>query len=420
MRERTTWNVDVIVKRAAANKVADDPSVLNNPEHLKAQPAPDAYSTGGPSEFGEDIHPSSGTWKAEYSGGAVKRNEIGMPEMRGDTFNHKEKTAKQADQEDEPKDEQKKEAKQADDEEDMDEEMVAKKANLCGKIATLMLSKTASDKVLEDQAVALMKLSTAELIDTYNRQASEQEEQKDEPKDEQKKEAKQAEQEPEKKDEAQGQQDQGKQAQTHKVANPMEQQAAQMMQAMQQGDMTAAMAAMQQMMQAMQQGQQQPQGQQGQQMAAQPQQAAQQQQAAGTAGVFANDDQLLDQLLQGDGMDMGMGDDLAQEFQLSGPSIDMGEPVLAAEEDERLRSLFANSEEYNNALAAQAIENGGYAAVPPAAGVRTASTRTVGTRPTGGVPALGGAPSAPAHDGGEIGRLSSLWRSAPDISDTFR
>jgi len=118
-----------------------------NQDHLQQQPAADEYVTGGPSEFAEDVHPSAGTWKAEYSGGEVSRNEIGMPEMRRDTFNHPEKTAA------------------------MDDETILKKANLCTKIATKMLGKTASDQMVEDQALALMEMPDASLIETANRLA---------------------------------------------------------------------------------------------------------------------------------------------------------------------------------------------------------------------------------------------------------
>src|SRR4051812_46625455 len=103
MRERTTWNREAIAKFAAAiSKKAEDPRAMNQ-DHLKEQPSADKYVTGGPSEFGEDVHPSTGTWKAEYSGGEVKRDEIGMPEVRKDTFNHPEKTAQ--DQQDDAEDE---------------------------------------------------------------------------------------------------------------------------------------------------------------------------------------------------------------------------------------------------------------------------------------------------------------------------
>ncbi len=63
MRERTTWNREIA--RTASGRTAEDPRAMNQ-DHLKQQPAPDDYVTGGPSEFAEDVHPSAGTWKAEY------------------------------------------------------------------------------------------------------------------------------------------------------------------------------------------------------------------------------------------------------------------------------------------------------------------------------------------------------------------
>ena len=158
MRERTTWDRSVIAKFAAALKKAEDPRAMNQ-DHLKQQPAADKYVIGDPSDFAEDVHPSTGTWKAEYKGDEVKRNEIGMPEMRGDTFNHCEKTASE--------------------EEEESEELLEKKAEVCIKVATRMLSRTASDQMIEDQALSLMHLPNTVLIDTYNRMAASDEEEAD-------------------------------------------------------------------------------------------------------------------------------------------------------------------------------------------------------------------------------------------------
>lgn len=147
MRERSTWDRNEIVRNASFGRRAEDPRAMNQ-DHLQQQPAADAYVTGGPSEFAEDVHPSAGTWKAEYAGGEVSRNEIGMPEMRKDTFNHPEKTAS------------------------MDDETILKKADLCTKVARRMLPKNASDAQVEDQALALMDMQDGPLIDTANRLAA--------------------------------------------------------------------------------------------------------------------------------------------------------------------------------------------------------------------------------------------------------
>ena len=136
-RERSTWNVNAIAKRAGL-KVADP--YLMNQDHVNQQPAADAYVIGDPSDFAEDVHPSNTTWEAEYAGGQVKRNEIGMPEMRSDTFNHPEKTASA--------------------------EVITKKAALCVAIARKILPKTASAAEIEDQSYSFMYLPDAEVMST--------------------------------------------------------------------------------------------------------------------------------------------------------------------------------------------------------------------------------------------------------------
>ena len=152
MRERTTWDRKKIAARA---RVADDPRAMNQ-DHHSQQPAADAYQTGGPSEFAEDVHPSTGTWKAEDEGGETARNEIGMPEFRPDTF----KTA------------------------NLDPETVLKKSNLAVKVARHMLPKGASDDAVEAQALTLMDLTDAALIQTANRMAGVKAEDDDEDEDE--------------------------------------------------------------------------------------------------------------------------------------------------------------------------------------------------------------------------------------------
>jgi hypothetical protein len=142
-RERSTWNINNIAKQAGL-KVAD-PYTMNQ-DHK--QPAADAYVTGDPSTFAEDIHPAAGTWEAEYSGGQVKRNEIGMPEMRNDTFNHPEKTAS--------------------------DEVLVKKAAVCVALARSVLPKTASPMDVEEQSISFMHLPDEELMSTFTRLAAKQ------------------------------------------------------------------------------------------------------------------------------------------------------------------------------------------------------------------------------------------------------
>ncbi len=452
MRERTTWNRDQIVKLANSLKKAEDPRAMNQ-DHLKQQPAADKYEIGGPSEFGEDVHPSAGTWKAEYSGGEVKRNEIGLPELRSDTFNHSEKTAAQ--------------------DEDEDDDFLEKKADVCLSIAKRMLPKTASDQMIEDQAFAFMHLADADIIATHARLASQDDEdKKDEDKGQQDKEAgqipenfkkdedkkdddkgqqsKEAGQIPEnfkkkdegddKKDDDKGQQSKEAQGQQQKQDDDKKQsqqgqqdqdddkkQASdkiaalrkQACDALMSGDQQGAQQAVQQIAQ-LQQGQQQQQlsqeqaQQQVQQMLSQAlQQQGQPQQS---------DDQMLDQMLQ---QQMSASTDTSMltattgpmmDIQLEGPSMDMTEIRLGSE-DEALTALFASHDEVQQAAHAQSLQTG----IPVQASMgmsRTASTRTVGTRPTGGVAQLGGA-SAPSSGGGEIDKLSGLWASAPNVKSVF-
>ena len=145
MRERSTWNRDRIA--SLTNKLAEDPRAMNQ-DHLQQQPAADKYETGGPSEFAEDVHESGeDTWKAEYEGEDTRRNEIGLPEFRADTF----KSAS-------------------------NQEFLIKKADLCVDVARAMLGKTASDDAVVDQALSFMHLPNAELINTANHVAATEEE----------------------------------------------------------------------------------------------------------------------------------------------------------------------------------------------------------------------------------------------------
>jgi hypothetical protein len=455
MRERSTWNRTVI---AAAAKVAEDPRAMNQ-DHLKQQPAADAYVTGTPSDFAEDVAPSN--WKAEYSGGEVKRDEIGLPEMRPETFNHPEKTA----------------AQQAE-----DDATLEKKAAVCIKYAKLVLPKSASEGLLEDQALSFMHLPDSVLIDSYNRLASQQDGQQDDQgkqaqqgqqqtqdqakeagqipenfkkKDDEDKgqqQAKEGGQIPEnfkKKDDDKDQGQQGKEAQQQGQQQADEEQKKQAQQgqqqsedeqkkqaasdklaalarsacdAMAQGDMQLAQQQIQQMVQQAQGQQQQMMSQQQMQdqvqqmvqqaMQQQGQPAAQQQQAP----VMA-DDKLLDQMLQTDVQAsrqvLASAGAPSMDIEIEGPSMDVGEVRLGSD-DEALTALFASSPEVQEAAHAHQLQTG----MPVQAMTRTASTRTLGTRPTQGVSSLGGA--VPASSGGsDVDKLAGLWQSAPDVRSVF-
>lgn len=415
-RERSTWNREEIAKRAAMPKQADP--YLMNQDHVKQQPAADAYTTGTPSTFGEDVHPSGGTWEAEYSGGQVKRNDIGMPEFRNDTFNHPEKTAK---------------------------EKATKKAALCVAIARSMLSKKASDQDVMQQAVSFMHLPDQEVMATFQRMAGQEEEQEpeeeqgqkqaqdqeqqkaqEEPKEE-KKEAGQVppqflEHQKGKKDDKEEKKDDKKDDEQTKQAallRASQEQLAQMQQQMSQ--LQQQMAQMQGQPQQQVADQQQVQQQQAQQqMTAQQQQIAQmveQQMASGKSAVEAaayaaqqcmgqqqkqTDDALIDAMLADGG---GIQAPTAEmDIQLEQPEMDMTEVGLGPE-DEVLRGLFAQDQQGQGQQQEQQKQ----------ANVRTASSRTVGTRPTAGVTSIGGLPSA----GNGAPRLDNLWGSAPCVKEAF-
>ena len=462
-RERSTWNVNAIAKRAGL-KVADP--YLMNQDHVNQQPAADAYVIGGPSDFAEDVHPSNTTWEAEYAGGQVKRNEIGMPEMRSDTFNHPEKTASA--------------------------EVITKKAALCVAIARKILPKTASSAEIEDQSYSFMYLPDAEVMATYTRLAADQDQQEqsqqqqvqasqqqgqqvqagqippqflenvkkkkeeaadkkdDGEKKEEKKAAqqdqvqqdqvqdKQAQQDQGQQDQGQAQQkqaqqDQGQQDQVKEKQAAMQQQLAQLIQQAQQIQQQLAQGQQQTQQPVAQAQTQQPVAQMQQQSQAQqiaqavqqaiangqdPVQAAQQcmgqSQQQGGQQQAQNE---IDQMLAEQGQIEPMAD---MDIQLDTPSMDVGEIQLSPGEDDTLRQLFANNPEYKNAqeAAGQGQDDQGQQGQQKQAHVvRTASMRTVGTRPTAGVSQIGGVSS---NAGAATGRdLSSIWNSAPDVREVF-
>jgi hypothetical protein len=402
------------MKQASIRKQAD-PYTMNQ-DH--PQPAADKYVIGDPSTFAEDVHKPN-EWESEYKGNEVKRNEIGMPEMRSDTFNHPEKTASEA--------------------------LLLKKADLSVAVARMMMAgkKVASEEAIEDQAVALMHVPDRELIATYRRLAGEQDEEKQGEDQEQEKQAQ--DQDDEKKgqqeqkqaqdqdDEKKGQQEQ-KQAQDQQqqqAAEQMQQQAQQIVEQIQAGNYSAAQEQVQQLVQqaqqqnqqgqqqqdvqaqvqqmiqqALQQGQPQQQGQQQ-----QPQQQGQQQpqqqqgQQVQQQQVVMSDDQVLDQMLAEDDQQQTMAE---VDIQMDPAPMDVGMDDLGPE-DEVLRTLFAQDDQDEDK------EAQGQQQQQKQANVRTASTRTVGTRPTTGVAKIGGS----ASTNRTVDDLSRLWQSAPDVREAF-
>lgn len=445
MRERSTWNRDDVMKKAAALHKKADPYTMNQ-DH--PQPPHDKYVTGDPSTFAEDVH-SPDTWKEEYSGDQVKRDDIGMPEMRGDTFNHAEKTAS--------------------------ERILLKKADLCVAVAELMLgtSRIASEKAVEDQAVALMHLPDSGLLATHARLAGDQGDDEDEDEGQDKEAAQQQQQQSdddESDDDEGGEQQQDKQAaapapktakkaaedddaededgqdkeasaeekvedgvkakqaqdkeasQNDKTAEEMQQMAQQIVQAVSAGNYAAAQEQVQQMVQQSQQQMQQSQDQQ--QMAQQQQQLAgqiqqmiqeamgqQQQQApqapAPQAQQMPSDDQALDQMLAAD----GCGPMAEADIQMDPAPMDVGMDDLGPE-DQVLRTLFAQDQDDSEESKQDEQDDD-----TQDKQAKNAATRTVGTRPTAGVSQLGG--HAKQAGKSDVDNLSNLWQSAPDVRDAF-
>ena len=155
-----------------------------------------------------------------------------------------------------------------------------------------------------------------------------------------------------------------------------------------------------------------------------------------------SDDQMLDQMLQHELGTEPQGQVQASESDIElQPSMDIGETPLGPE-DTVLQQLFASNPEVQQAAhaeelttginplheaapapAAQAVATPQAPAQAPQAPVtagttRTAATRTVGTKPTTGVSQLGGAAGGPAP-ASDVDRLSSLWATAPDVSNVF-
>jgi hypothetical protein len=185
--------------------------------------------------------------------------------------------------------------------------------------------------------------------------------------------------------------------QTPKLANDQQGQPQQGQPQQQQG------AGYQQQQDQQQQQQQQQAVQQVPQQQAPAQQQQQQQQA---------DDLLLDDML---GPQQGGMNEM--DIEMESPTMDTGEIVLSATDDEVLKTLFANQETQDAEQAQQAQAQQKQAGMSRTASANP-STRTIGTRPTVGVSKVGGA-QAPNTPGSVDGNLSNLWASAPDVREAF-
>jgi hypothetical protein len=162
MRVRSTWS-DPTPKVAAEDKtpeksqegsaktasVEKKADIYNmNQEH--PQPGPTDYESGGPDEWAESWHPDK-HGDVEYEGGHVKRNEVGFPEFRADTWKHKDSDVWGG------------KGKY-----DNQKQAAERKAHACEQVARAIL-RTSNEKLIEDQALELMGMPNKLLANTLNR-----------------------------------------------------------------------------------------------------------------------------------------------------------------------------------------------------------------------------------------------------------
>jgi hypothetical protein len=123
------------------------------------------------------------------------------------------------------------------------------------------------------------------------------------------------------------------------------------------------------------------------------------------------DDQLLDDMLAGPDMMAPPGQGMVDDIEMGDSSgMDFDDSGLGPE-DADLQMLFAQDSEAQDALQAQGQQ-------AKQAAVRTASTRTLGTKPSAGVSRIGTI-SPQTKTAGNADNLSALWQSAPDVREHF-
>jgi len=148
MRQRSTWKQTP--RSASTQRRADDIYTMNR-EGGNPQPAVTEYENGDPSAWAEDVNSGSSVEK-EYAGGAVKRNDIGFPEFRDDTWSH-------AGTRPWGKGGQYDNAKLA---------ATQRKAEACERVARALL-RTTDEKMIEETALDLMNLPSKSLVATLKR-----------------------------------------------------------------------------------------------------------------------------------------------------------------------------------------------------------------------------------------------------------
>ena len=150
MRKRTTWQnkSDETPRQAATQRKAD----IYTMNQDRVQPGVTDYESGSPDSWGEGVVPGDKmSVNDEYEGGHVKRNEIGFPEFRDDTWKHKD-------------------ADKWNDGKKYDNSKLAaeRKAVAAERVARALL-RTSNERLVEETAVEFMALSPKSLVATLKR-----------------------------------------------------------------------------------------------------------------------------------------------------------------------------------------------------------------------------------------------------------
>ena len=146
-RIRSTWNSKPGLSREAAVSRKADIFTMNQ-EH--PQPSPVDYENGDPDSWGETPTTNQNV-AGDYDGDHVRRNEVGLPEFREDTFKHKDSD------------------KWGGPGKYDNQRMAAeRKASLCERIARATL-RTSDESLIKAQATDLMALPPKALVATINR-----------------------------------------------------------------------------------------------------------------------------------------------------------------------------------------------------------------------------------------------------------
>ncbi len=150
MRTRTTWQnkSDETPRQAATQRKADIYTM--NQDH--PQPGVTDYESGSPDSWAEGVVTGDKmSVNDEYEGGHVKRNEVGFPEFRDDTWKHKDSD------------------KWNDGKKYDNAKLAAERKAVAAERVARALLRTNNEKLVEETAVELMALSPKSLVATLKR-----------------------------------------------------------------------------------------------------------------------------------------------------------------------------------------------------------------------------------------------------------